>query len=410
MAGATIVFCDIVGFSRRNNDELQRLIHSLNAEITHELYVHLSEISSSPSVICLPTGDGMAIALLHKDQAAGSWASALFSLLDRLVRWAKHHGKLRVGVHTGTVLVIADINRRPNICGASINDTQRIMDAAHPNQVLFSADAYREYVGSHSGSYTNHPFSEQAPAQFKGPFNIIAKHGLTIPVYIMYRHEDPAWVLIEPYPSGTILGKLPRAQFIGNELARLAKSKELDLCIYEQSAFSTFATGTDREVRDTRTQYDEEYIRASKEQRQLLCELTREERTTLKLIIHPARAFKPTLMYARLTKLLEWMNDPAIWMNDRIDFVIAPYDGPNRLIVKDQFSIEGFKIHDTPGYEFSMIHREEYRIAEAISSFDHAFRQAKEAGTTKQRVITEIKALRDKFTPKSVSERSATPR
>jgi hypothetical protein len=296
---ATIVFCDIVGFSRRNDEELQKLTHSLNAEVAHELYDHLSEIRSSPSVICLPTGDGMAIALLSKDTAA--WAPVLFSLLDRLVRWAKHNGKLRMGVHFGPVSVIADINRRPNICGTSINDAQRIMDAAHPNQVLFSEDAFRAYVGPHSGSYRHHPFSEQAPAQFKGQFNIIAKHGLTIPVYIMYRPEDPAWVQIEPYPREIILGKLPRTQLIANELARLAGNKKLNLCIYEQSAFSTFAMGTDREVQgtsakgnDRRVQrasakYDEEYIRASNRQRQLLRKLAGEKRTKLKTH-HPSGA------------------------------------------------------------------------------------------------------------------------
>src|SRR5260370_31073332 len=115
---ATIVFCDIVSFSRRNDEELRKLTHSLNAEVAHELYALLAEIRSSPSVICLPTGDGMAIALLGKDPAA--WAPVLFSLLDRLVRWAKHNGNLRMGAHFGPLSVLADINRRPNIFGASI--------------------------------------------------------------------------------------------------------------------------------------------------------------------------------------------------------------------------------------------------------------------------------------------------
>jgi len=66
MAGATIVFCDLVGFSQHNNDEQKNLIYSLNAEVTQELYAHLSELDSPPSVIGLPTGDGMAIALIDQ--------------------------------------------------------------------------------------------------------------------------------------------------------------------------------------------------------------------------------------------------------------------------------------------------------------------------------------------------------
>lgn len=407
MAGATIVFCDIVGFSQHNNDEQRALIYSLNAEVTHELYAHLSDVRSSPAVIGLPTGDGMAIALMDKDQ--GSWASELFSLLDRLIRWAKHNGKLRIGVHTGPVSVIADINRRPNICGASINDAQRVMDAAHPNQVLFSADAYRVIVGPHSGSYCGQPFSEQVPARFKGPFNIIAKHGLTIPVYIMYRHDDPTWVLIEPYPRGTILGKLPRTQFIANQLDRLTKRSELNLCIYEQAAFSTFGISEDQQVWRASPEYSEEYFRASIRQRQLLDHLAREERTTLKLIIHPVRAYEPPRMYERLNTLLKWMSEPAILTNDRIDFVKARYDGPNRIIVQEEFSIEGFKLHDTSGYELSMVHQDGQRIAEAISSFDRVFREAREEGSTKQTVIADLETLCDTYAAKCPTRRTPRP-
>jgi hypothetical protein len=122
------------------------------------------------------------------------------------------------------------------------------------------------------------------------------------------------------------------------------------------------------------------------------------------------RAFKRSLRHARLTKLLEWLDAPAIRRSHRIDFVIAPFDGPNRLIVKDEFSIEGFKIHDTSGYAFSMIHRDEYRIAEAIGSFDRVFDQARKGGSTKKKVIEDIRALRDSFAPKSRGGRSATRR
>ncbi len=50
MAGATIVFCDVVGFSEHNNDKQKEIIYQLNAEVTHELYPYLATVSSTPEV------------------------------------------------------------------------------------------------------------------------------------------------------------------------------------------------------------------------------------------------------------------------------------------------------------------------------------------------------------------------
>jgi Adenylate and Guanylate cyclase catalytic domain len=401
MAGATIVFCDLVGFSQHNNERQKNLIYSLNAEVTHELYAHFSKPDSIPSVIGLPAGDGMAIALLDEPHESHSWASALFSLIDRLMHWAAQNGRIRIGVHTGPVSLIADINRRPNVCGATINIAQRIMDAAHPNQVLFSDTAYRQYVGPHHGRYVERPFSETNPARFTGIYNIIGKPDVTIPVRIMYREDDTTWTVTEPYPRGTIVGSVTRAQFIEHQLDRLLKSKQPQLAIFEQSAFSTFGISEHQEVWRAGPEYTDEYYRASLRQRQLFDRLVREERTTLKLIIYPVRNYDQARMRARFGALLAWMNDPAIKSNERIDFVLGRYEGPNRLIVAGDFCLEGFKLHDTSQYELSIVHNDEQRIAEAISTFDRVFTQAKSEWRTRQLVIKKLEALRLSYTSKS---------
>jgi class 3 adenylate cyclase len=157
MAGATIVFCDIVGFSRHDNFTQERMIYDLSAEITHELYRYVS--SPAPHIISLPTGDGMALAFMDSVQNPIDWRPIIFSLLDRLMRWSRERHQLRVGVHTGVVSIITDINRRPNICGAVINECQRIMDAAQPNQILFSKEAFNAYIGNNMNQYVNNPCS-----------------------------------------------------------------------------------------------------------------------------------------------------------------------------------------------------------------------------------------------------------
>ncbi len=408
MAGATIVFCDIVGFSKLNNNDQGDLLYSLNADVTHELYRHLAGLGPVPSVIGLPTGDGMAIALLDQDQDGKShWAPVLFSLLDRLMRWAEQKRKLRVGVHCGRVSLITDINRRPNVCGATVNVCQRIMDSAHANQVLFSKDAYEQYVGSGQSRYVSHPFSEEAPAQFKGPINIIVKHGESVPVFIMHKNNDgPTWIALEPYPRGTIVGKVLRTQVIVNRLESLLESKQQELLIYEQSAFSTFGISRDQTAWRTSPEYSDEYLRLVLRQRDLLDRLAREPRTTLKLIINPERGHDFQRIRARLDTLLEWMIDPGIKSNPNIQFVEAPYDGPNRIIVANKLCIEGFKLHDTMGYEFSILQTDEQTIADAMDAFERVFLQARSEGSTNQSVIESLQRRRATHSPDSDPKRT----
>jgi hypothetical protein len=88
------------------------------------------------------------------------------------------------------------------------------------------------------------------------------------------------------------------------------------------------------------------------------------------------------------------MTDPMIKSSDRIDFVLRRYDGPNRLIVAGDFCLEGFKLHDTSGYELSIVHNDEQRIAQAITSFERVFSEAKAEGSTKLSVIRELERHR----------------
>ena len=90
----------------------------------------------------------------------------------------------------GAVHIMYDINGRPNISGDTINYCQRIMDAANPNQVLFSETAYHHYIGTQNLEITDPPFSEKSSACFRGPVTVFAKHGLPIKVYVMHIKGD----------------------------------------------------------------------------------------------------------------------------------------------------------------------------------------------------------------------------
>jgi class 3 adenylate cyclase len=198
MSAATILFMDMVGFSRKPTAEQRRLVNALNAEVIHELRPLLNPPMDRPGVLALPTGDGMALAFLHK--ADRSWdRSTIFHLVVRLHRWAhfkrKNHEEvqLRVGMHVGAVELVTDINGKANVCGDSINFTQRVMDAAGPRQTLLSEAAFREYVGAESPTSLSAPFSDELKAEFQGPIEVFARHGLHIPVYKLTLLPPQEW-------------------------------------------------------------------------------------------------------------------------------------------------------------------------------------------------------------------------
>lgn len=194
MPGATILFADIVGFSRKPTDEQRRLVTSLTTEVQRDT----RQLIQSSEVVALPTGDGLVLAFLHEERRTWSKAS-VFALIHRLHRWAKSESthtsevKLRIGVHMGIVESITDINGKPNICGDAINYAQRVMDAANPCQTLLSDTAFRELIGAESPTYTETPFSVEQSAQFVGPMEVSAKHGLRIPVYKMLLDPPEDW-------------------------------------------------------------------------------------------------------------------------------------------------------------------------------------------------------------------------
>lgn len=204
MSAATVVFTDIVSFSKKPTAEQRQLVESLTSEIVYELRTLLTPPLAEPSIVALPTGDGLALAFLHRTNQPWNFATILRVIL-RLQQWAYNQSSprnsvnLRVGVHVGAVELITDINGKANVCGDTINYAQRVMDAASPRQTLFSEAAFREYVGTETPVFTAPPYSEDLRAEFYGPIEVYAKHGLQILVYrlalappqLYWSNEDP---------------------------------------------------------------------------------------------------------------------------------------------------------------------------------------------------------------------------
>ena len=208
MPAATIMFLDIVGFSRNPNSRQRELVDSLTSEVTSGLSSLINPPLETPHVVAMPTGDGMALAFLH--QPNQPWdISTIMSLIYRVEGWAKDRSvNLRIGVHAGEVEFITDINNKTNIVGDTINYAQRVMDAANPKQVLFSDVAFRQYIGSNPPSYSGPPYSPGCKAIFEGPYDVQAKHGMRMLVYKMTLDPAKEWLSNEDPASKNFITKL----------------------------------------------------------------------------------------------------------------------------------------------------------------------------------------------------------
>jgi class 3 adenylate cyclase len=116
-----VLFIDIVGYSKlllKQQSELPRELNEIVSE-TNEF----REAESAGKLIRLPTGDGMALVFRTNPEAPVECAVEIGRAL-------KSHPaiQLRMGIHSGPVNEVVDVNQRANIAGAGINMAQRIMD------------------------------------------------------------------------------------------------------------------------------------------------------------------------------------------------------------------------------------------------------------------------------------------
>jgi class 3 adenylate cyclase len=126
----TVVFVDIVDYSTRVVSQQIEHKTRLNEMIAQALeHVPVAER------MIVDTGDGAALCFL------GDPEDALIAATN--LRAASGTGMaLRLGINLGPVKIVKDLNGRPNVIGDGINDAQRVMSFAQPNQILVSRSYY----------------------------------------------------------------------------------------------------------------------------------------------------------------------------------------------------------------------------------------------------------------------------
>src|SRR5512133_1617910 len=128
---AHVLFIDIVGYSTRPTDEQQGLVDRLNHAVRSS--DEFGKAAATGRLKKIPTGDGMALIFHDSPEQPVECAVEISRVL-------KHHLDLpvRMGVHSGPVSEVADVNGRINVAGVGINLAQRLMDCGDAGHILLS--------------------------------------------------------------------------------------------------------------------------------------------------------------------------------------------------------------------------------------------------------------------------------
>ena len=131
---AHVLFIDIVGYSRLSINDQHAAVEELNQIVRASEQFQRAEAASR--LLKIPTGDGMALVFYMSPEAPAQCAVEISRALK------EHPGlQLRMGIHSGPVSEVADVNQRANITGAGINIAQRVMDCGDAGHILISKHA-----------------------------------------------------------------------------------------------------------------------------------------------------------------------------------------------------------------------------------------------------------------------------
>ncbi len=138
---AHILFIDTVGYSRLLIQEQRQLLEDLSAVVRSTDCFRTADAAGK--LIRLPTGDGMALVFSEDPEAPVRCAL-------EVSRAAKEHSHLplRMGIHSGPVSRVVDVNDRVNVAGGGINTAERVMNCGDAGHILLSkraADDLAEY-------------------------------------------------------------------------------------------------------------------------------------------------------------------------------------------------------------------------------------------------------------------------
>ena len=193
------VFVDIVSYSKRRSQSQATVIRSFMNCLSEALkatsaeyvdYAEKNNLNFSSDVICIPTGDGAVICFpfegLHDVHLF--FAKRLLNEIKSLMsaescdrfdeqNWCNCHSyfSLRIGISEGKTILYKDLNDNYNVAGNSINMAARVMNYADSNQIIFTGDAFNQFI-----DMADDPLIDE---KFKKFENINVKHNVKLDLY-----------------------------------------------------------------------------------------------------------------------------------------------------------------------------------------------------------------------------------
>jgi TolB-like protein/class 3 adenylate cyclase/Tfp pilus assembly protein PilF len=128
---AHVLFMDVVGYSKLLVNEQREVVRQLNQIVRKTAQFRKSEAGGK--LISIPSGDGMALVFFQSPEEPVQCALEISRVLKNYPRM-----RLRMGVHSGPVDQVKDVNERSNVAGAGINIAQRVMDCGDAGHILVS--------------------------------------------------------------------------------------------------------------------------------------------------------------------------------------------------------------------------------------------------------------------------------
>src|SRR5260370_7102254 len=166
---AHLLFIDVVGYSKLLVNEQIELMEQLNGIVRGTECLRDGE--GRGKLVRLPTGDGMVLLFFRSPEQPVRCALEISEALRD-----QSHIQLRMGIHSGPVNQVVDLNDQMNIAGAGINVGQRVMDCGDGGHILLS---------KHVADDLTHYRQWQPYLHDLGECEV--KHGLRLHVFNLYR-------------------------------------------------------------------------------------------------------------------------------------------------------------------------------------------------------------------------------
>src|SRR5437773_2062638 len=168
---AHVLFLDIVGYSKLSVNEQHAQVEELNEIV--RLCEQFRKAEAASRLLKIPTGEGMALVFYKSPEEPAQCAVEISCAL-------KNNARLQVlmGIHSGPVSGVVDVNERTNVAGGGINTAQRVMDCGDSGHILLS-----RHVAEDLAEYERwRPFLHDI-----GTFEL--KHGVPVSVSNLYSDE-----------------------------------------------------------------------------------------------------------------------------------------------------------------------------------------------------------------------------